>query len=90
MFSHLTNVCKILQLCGVIFLLALDRLQILRCSFRQCGWPFANWSSSKLEKAHRGHMILSIKQLILAGTCNTYSCVLLLDDFILNMFSCNW
>ena len=34
-------------------------------------------------------MLLSIKQLILAGTCNMYSCVLLLDDFILNMFSCN-
>ena len=55
----------------------------------QCGWPFTNWSLSKLEKTHTGHMILSLKQLILAGTYNIYSCVLLLEDFILNMFSCS-
>ena len=30
-------------------------------------------------------MLLSIKRLILAGTCNMYSCVLLLDDFIIGI-----
>ena len=53
--SHHTSVCKISQLCGAISSLAINvspsnlvSFLILRPSFQQCQWIFANWSWKSL------------------------------------------
>ena len=54
---HHGNVGEILGLCGCISLLVfnislanLTTLLILRLSFQQCRWIFADWSKSKVKK----------------------------------------